>query len=101
MPPIAIVGIGCRFPGGATTPAKFWQILVDEVLRWNKNFSLVSRQNPEERTQALVDECWASLQAFVPELLRLATLPDASRDILADLYALDQPYGGAGVGCAK
>jgi acyl transferase domain-containing protein len=27
--PIAIVGIGCRFPGGANDPASFWQLLLD------------------------------------------------------------------------
>lgn len=25
--PIAIIGVGCRFPGGANTPQLFWQVL--------------------------------------------------------------------------
>jgi acyl transferase domain-containing protein/acyl carrier protein len=29
--PIAIVGVGCRFPGGASTPEEFWKNLVDGV----------------------------------------------------------------------
>jgi acyl transferase domain-containing protein/ubiquinone/menaquinone biosynthesis C-methylase UbiE/acyl carrier protein len=29
--PIAIIGIGCRFPGGADDPAKFWRLLTDGV----------------------------------------------------------------------
>ncbi len=27
----AIVGIGCRFPGGANSPAAFWALLRDGV----------------------------------------------------------------------
>jgi thioester reductase-like protein len=29
--PIAIVGVGCRFPGGASSPAAFWDLLVRGV----------------------------------------------------------------------
>jgi acyl transferase domain-containing protein len=29
--PIALIGIGCRFPGGANTPEAFWQMLNGEV----------------------------------------------------------------------
>ena len=42
--PIAIVGLGCRFPGGVTTPDEYWTLLRDGVDaisevppdRWNK-----------------------------------------------------------------
>jgi hypothetical protein len=29
--PIAIIGIGCRYPGGADTPEKFWELLINKV----------------------------------------------------------------------
>ncbi|TMR02600.1 acyltransferase domain-containing protein [Actinomadura soli] len=29
--PVAIIGLGCRFPGGADTPDRFWRLLADGV----------------------------------------------------------------------
>ncbi|PBP20217.1 hybrid PKS-NRPS protein [Diplocarpon rosae] len=43
--PIAIVGTGCRFPGGASSPSKLWEMLLDKrdalraipIDRWNSD----------------------------------------------------------------
>lgn len=31
MEPIAVIGIGCRFPGGIKDPQTFWKLLRDGV----------------------------------------------------------------------
>jgi acyl transferase domain-containing protein len=45
--PLAIVGLGCRFPGGVTDTETYWQMLINKVSgitevpadRWNwKNY---------------------------------------------------------------
>lgn len=34
--PIAIVGMSCRFPGGATNPSKLWDMLANAQSGWSK-----------------------------------------------------------------
>ena len=59
--PIAIIGMGCRFPGGASDPEAFWCLLKDGVdaireipeHRWARDAS--SPERPEIRWAGLVD----------------------------------------------
>nr|WRX36517.1 hypothetical protein [Cystobacterineae bacterium] len=49
--PIAIVGLGCRFPGGANTPERFWELLDsgrDAVTSLDARWSLVGAQQAED-----------------------------------------------------
>ncbi len=56
--PIAIIGIGCRFPGGANDPASFWKLLCDKVDaitdvpadRWNVQAFYSSDRNKPGKT---------------------------------------------------
>lgn len=73
--PIAIVGIGCRFPGGANTPQKFWQLLcrgVDAITkipedRWNVD----KFYHPDPTVPGATYSCWGgfieNIDKFEPE----------------------------------
>ena len=69
--PIAIVGLGCRFPGGGNSPEAFWQMLhagVDGVTevppdRWDidawaeraqQDFATGKKANPEPNAQRAI-----------------------------------------------
>ncbi|HEY3060454.1 MAG TPA: polyketide synthase, partial [Chloroflexota bacterium] len=62
--PIAIVGMGCRFPGPATNPAEFWSLLRDGV-------DGVVKAPPDRWTHETVSEVLRSLN------------PDSSGDVFA------------------
>src|SRR5579884_2780128 len=60
--PLALIGIGCRFPGKANDPAGFWDLLVNGVdaitevppARWNKKFFY----DPEMGKPGKAHACW-------------------------------------------
>ena len=67
--PIAVVGMSCRLPGGADSPAAFWQLLQSkrEAIapipddRWDRDYYY--SQNPDEPGKAI-----AQSGGFVPHL---------------------------------
>ena len=69
--PIAITGIGCRFPGGATSPETFWRLLRDGIDaiteiptdRWN----IRAYYNPEPGLPGKTNSRWGG---FIDELDR-------------------------------
>jgi polyketide synthase 12/epothilone polyketide synthase D len=55
--PIAVIGLGCRFPGGATDPEAYWRVLVDgvdgvtELARWPADATCEPGQQPPPGTR--------------------------------------------------
>ncbi|MGX9883887.1 type I polyketide synthase [Streptomyces sp. NPDC002276] len=78
--PIAVVGIGCRFPGGVETPGGLWQLAADgrstvgpvPADRWDAE-RLSALQEPELRERAAVGSFLdGDLWAWEPEALSVA-----------------------------
>ena len=76
--PIAIVGMGCRFPGDADSPAAYWQLLRDGV---NAVTDVPPGRWGRERYNALD-----------PELA--ATLPSPGGGFLSDVEGFDPGFFG-------
>ncbi|HIE02157.1 MAG TPA: hypothetical protein EYP59_18040 [Thiotrichaceae bacterium] len=86
--PIAIIGMGCRFPGGANTPAQFWDLLQNSVdiltevppSRWDVD--KFYNPNPDMmgkiyvRTGYFLDD----IDQFDPKFFNLSALEAASLD---------------------
>jgi polyketide synthase 12/epothilone polyketide synthase D len=86
--PIALVGIGCRFPGGANDPASFWRLLVEGVDavaevpadRWNKK----SFYDPETGKPGKSHACWGGfiegIDQFDPQFFGISPREAAHMD---------------------
>jgi acyl transferase domain-containing protein len=81
--PIAIVGMSCRFPGGADNPEKLWNMLAKGVDGWS--------EVPESRFR------WESFYHPDPEI-QAATNHRGGHFIAQDIAAFDAKFfGGIGV----
>ncbi|MCB8984309.1 MAG: SDR family NAD(P)-dependent oxidoreductase [Ardenticatenaceae bacterium] len=114
--PIAVIGIGCRFPGGANTPDAFWQLLragtdaIREVPaeRWD----IDAYYDPDPDKPGMMSTRWAGfmdgVDQFDPQLFNIspreATTLDPQQRLLLEVswealehagLALDQLSGSA------
>jgi acyl transferase domain-containing protein len=69
--PIAIVGMGCRFPGDADTPNGFWELLSKGESAWSKvprnRFNIDGFHHPSsDRGGAVSSESWFSMAVYLP-----------------------------------
>ena len=87
--PIAIIGMGCRFPGGADSPERFWQLLRDGIdavrptppERWDSNVYYDANPDAEwkmyTRSGGFLNE---DIAAFDPHFFGISPREAASLD---------------------
>lgn len=88
LEPIAIIGIGCRFPGGADNWQRFWQLLetgTDAITqtpadRWNLQKFYVPEKTLPGKTQSKWGGYVHSIDQFDPQLFGISPREAASMD---------------------
>jgi acyl transferase domain-containing protein len=86
--PIAIIGMGCRFPGGVRDAESFWELLaegrdaVSEVPKWR--WDLEKLYDPDPNAKGKVATCWGgfldSPEMFDPAFFGIAPIEAVSMD---------------------
>jgi myxalamid-type polyketide synthase MxaE and MxaD len=85
---IAIIGIGCRFPGNADSPESFWELLVGEVDAVkevpNSRFALESFYHPQPQTPGRISTRWGAflegIELFDADFFDISPLEAKSMD---------------------
>ncbi len=98
--PIAIVGVSCRFPGGANSPEAYWSLLskgVDAVIeippdRWDPGPAEAA-----ERWAGLLDDIWAFDAAAFGISMREAESLDPQQRLLLEVCSEALESSGVGV----
>jgi len=69
--PIAIIGIGCRFSGMATSPEGLWNMLSKGMTGWSKNasnrFNLDAFWHPKAEMKGSVSETRLQIYSLNPQ----------------------------------
>ncbi len=86
--PIAIIGMGCRFPGGVTSPDEYWQLLrngVDAVSpapsnRWVQDASFNSEPADDDKNDVVYGSFLDSVDQFDPEFFGITPREAKSMD---------------------
>lgn len=86
--PIAIIGMGCRFPGGADSPSQFWELLeqgrdaITEVPSWR--WSLDELYDPDPHAKGKVATRWGGFleapESFDAAFFGIAPIEAVSMD---------------------
>jgi len=86
--PIAIIGMGCRFPGGVRDAESFWELLtegrdaVSEVPKWR--WDIDKLYDPDPNAKGKVATCWGgfleSPEMFDPAFFGIAPIEAVSMD---------------------
>ena len=87
---IAVIGMGCRFPGGASDPSKFWDLLkngIDAVTE-------IPAERPDGLTSAFASDPTKQQQwsAFVEEV---AVNPGTLAQTVENVAAFLMPHAAA------
>src|SRR5690606_28820326 len=85
-PAIAIIGIGCRFPGGASSPDAFWRNIVEGVSaigqvppdRWDPSLYFDSDPEAPDRTYTTIGAFLTDFE-FDPKRFRIP--PKVARQV--------------------
>lgn len=86
--PVAIIGIGCRFPGGVNDPQSFWELLINGVDAITEipsdRWSIESHYHPEPRVPGKSYSRWGgfleSINGFEPECFGISPREAAYMD---------------------
>ena len=76
--PIAVIGLGCRLPGGANSPEQLWDLL----------------KNGEDAIEEMVDQRWTADEYYDPDPEAIGKLYTKANGLVSDVDQFDADFFG-------